>query len=102
MAWARLPREVSGVLLALAASLAAHASAQQVPVFRSGVDLTTFGVTVTDRRGTPVRGFTAEDFELYEDGKPQKLAAFQAVEIPVERQEPPSPKRVCSSSTTIT
>ncbi len=48
--------------------------AQQV--FRSGVDLTTFSVTVTDRKGAVVTGLTREDFEVLEDGKAQSLGYF--------------------------
>lgn len=49
-------------------------SAQQV--FRAGVDLTTFAVTVTDRRGNIVTDLAKEDFELFEDGRPQILQYF--------------------------
>jgi Ca-activated chloride channel homolog len=61
--------------LALIVLLAtAGLSAQQV--FRSGVDLTTFGVTVTDRRGNIVTDLTQADFEILEDGKPQSIRYF--------------------------
>jgi VWFA-related protein len=49
-------------------------AAQQV--FRGGVDLTTFGVTVTDRQGNIVTGLTHDDFEILEDGKPQTIQYF--------------------------
>ena len=48
-------------------------SAQQ---FRAGVDLTTFGVTVTDRKGNIVAGLSQDDFEIVEDGKPQSVRYF--------------------------
>ena len=48
--------------------------AQQV--FRAGVDLTTFAVTVTDKKGNVVPGLTRDDFELVEDGKVQSLEYF--------------------------
>jgi Ca-activated chloride channel family protein len=48
--------------------------AQQV--FRAGVDLTTFGVTVTDRKGNIVTGLTKDDFQIVEDGKPQTVQYF--------------------------
>ncbi|MBI4263183.1 MAG: VWA domain-containing protein [Acidobacteria bacterium] len=50
----------------------------QQPVFRAGVDLVTFGVTVTDRRGTYIADLTAEDFEIVEDGQPQTIRFFAA------------------------
>jgi Ca-activated chloride channel family protein len=48
--------------------------AQQV--FRAGVDLTTFAVTVTDRKGNVVNDLTKDDFEVIEDGKPQAVGYF--------------------------
>jgi Ca-activated chloride channel family protein len=44
--------------------------------FRSGVELVTVGVTVIGDGGQVVRGLTAEDFELYEDGVRQDIAYF--------------------------
>ena len=49
-------------------------SAQQV--FRTSVDLTTFGVTVTDRKGNIVTDLTRDDFQILEDGTPQAIQYF--------------------------
>jgi VWFA-related protein len=49
-------------------------SGQQV--FRAGVELTTFGVTVTDRKGNIVTDLSQTDFEILEDGKPQTVQYF--------------------------
>jgi Ca-activated chloride channel homolog len=49
----------------------------QQPI-RVGVDLVNFAVVVTDRRGTPIPGLTASDFELAERGKPQHIQFFSA------------------------
>src|SRR5262245_7630185 len=46
------------------------------PVFRTGVDLTTFAATVTDRKGNIVTDLTRADFEVIEDGKPQTIEYF--------------------------
>jgi Ca-activated chloride channel family protein len=43
------------------------------PVFRAGVDLVHFGVTVVDRKGTIVADLAPEDFVLVEQGRPQRL-----------------------------
>jgi Ca-activated chloride channel family protein len=60
---------------AMAAALAEAAVAAQ-KVFRSGIDLVNFGVTVLDRKGNVVRGLTAVDFELVEEGKLQQIRYF--------------------------
>ena len=46
------------------------------PTFRAGVDLTTFGVTVTDRKGALVTDLGKDDFEILEDGNPQTIQHF--------------------------
>jgi Ca-activated chloride channel family protein len=50
--------------------------AQQVPLFRGGVDLVTVAVTVSDRKGNLVSDLSAEDFEIFEDGRKQTLSYF--------------------------
>ena len=42
-------------------------------------------VVVTDEQGNFVTGLTRDDFEVFEDGKPQKIDTFSIVEIPVEK-----------------
>lgn len=61
-------------VLGLCLAVVATASAQ--PVFRVGIDLVTFGVTVVDRRGELVTDLTAADFRLLEDGVPQTITHF--------------------------
>jgi VWFA-related protein len=56
-----------------AAALAGSAGAQ---VFRSGVDLASFGVTVVDRKGGLVTDLTKDDFEVREDGQLQAITLF--------------------------
>jgi VWFA-related protein len=48
----------------------------QVPTFKASVDLVSFGVTVTDRRGNFITDLHAEDFEIVEEGTPQALKVF--------------------------
>jgi Ca-activated chloride channel family protein len=45
-------------------------------VFRSGIDLVNFGVTVTDRKGNLIRGLAVDDFEVVEEGQPQTIRYF--------------------------
>jgi Ca-activated chloride channel homolog len=62
--------------LLLAATAAVGAG--QPPTFRTGVDLTTIAVTVTDRRGNLVADLSREDFEIDEDGRRQTITEFAA------------------------
>jgi Ca-activated chloride channel homolog len=64
------------LLLLVICNLLFLAQSQAQQVFRAGVDLTTFGVTVTDRKGNIVTGLTKEDFQILEDGKPQAIQYF--------------------------
>lgn len=63
---------------------------QQEPIatFRAGVRAIQVDAVVTDMDGNPVRGLTAEDFEITEKGKPQTITTFEAVDIPIETQLP--------------
>ncbi|MDQ3486582.1 MAG: VWA domain-containing protein [Acidobacteriota bacterium] len=67
-------RRTVSLLVILIASAGLLASAQQV--FRAGVDLVHFGVVVTDKHGAPILGLKAEDFEIIEEGKAQKVQFF--------------------------
>ncbi len=75
----------AGLAVAAAATLAVAQA--PVPVFRSEVTYVEVDVRVTDDRGEFVRGLTLADFELLEDGKPRPIAAFNLVDLPVERLE---------------
>jgi VWFA-related protein len=66
--------------LAIAGAAAAPAGSQQVPVFRTAVDLVNLGVTVTDRKGNLVTDLNQEAFEIVEDGKKQTIRYFAAGE----------------------
>jgi VWFA-related protein len=56
-------------------------NAQQRPVFRSTREVVSIDVVVRDRQGNIVRGLTAADFEIREDGRPQELLNFTFQEI---------------------
>src|SRR4051794_18181410 len=53
----------------------AWVSAQQA-TFRAGIDLATFGVTVSDKKGEFISDLSIDDFEVIEDGKKQTLTYF--------------------------
>ncbi|MGE5361126.1 MAG: VWA domain-containing protein [Bacteroidales bacterium] len=63
-----------------AAQPQAQAPAQS---FRSGVDLVSLSVTVTDRANHFVDGLTANDFAVYEDGVKQDITFFNHSNTPV-------------------
>jgi VWFA-related protein len=79
--------KVKGWTVAVAA-LAASAAAQERPVFRTGIEVIQVDVSVLDAKRRPVRGLTAGDFTIIEDGKPQRILAFNDVDI---ADPPPSP-----------
>jgi VWFA-related protein len=52
--------------------------------FQVEVNYVDVDVVVTDEKGNFISGLKREDFEVFEDGKPQKIDTFAYVEIPVE------------------
>lgn len=58
------------------------AQAHSRPVFRSGVDLVPLDVVVLDKDHRPVRGLTAADFTITENGDPQTVETFEEVAVP--------------------
>jgi VWFA-related protein len=56
------------------------------PVFRTGINFVRVDVIVTDRKGEPVTDLKLEDFQIEEDGKPQKPETFRLVKIDAETQ----------------
>jgi VWFA-related protein len=72
-------------VLAAALALGAQQPQDQAP-FRAGVDLIQLDVSVLDKERRPVRGLTAEDFTVTEDGKPQRVVAL--TEVDYARQDP--------------
>src|SRR5437899_2783600 len=61
----------------------------QQPTFRVQVDYVEVDVVVTDRQGNLVRDLKKEDFQVFEDGKPQSINTFTFVDIPIERADRP-------------
>jgi Ca-activated chloride channel homolog len=53
-------------------------------IVRIETQLISVPAVVTDRAGRPVTGLRAEDFQIFEDGRPQKLANFSTTETPFE------------------
>jgi VWFA-related protein len=59
-------------------------SQPQTPTFRLQVEYVEVDVRVTDSTGNLVRDLTKEDFQIFEDGQPQTIAAFSLIDIPIE------------------
>src|SRR5262249_10109292 len=57
------------------------AASAQPPLFRSSVNLVMVDVVVRDRSGAVVKGLTADDFELQEDGGRQQILSFAYDEV---------------------
>src|ERR1035438_5686044 len=78
----------AGIVFAAAMALGLHAEDVREVRIRVGpyafpgttisvqANLVETGVTVRDRRGNPVGGFTASDFEVFDNGKPQEITFF--------------------------
>ena len=82
-------RPSSRVLSVTAVSFAAFGAfgvgarqAQPPPNFQTGVELVTLDVSVLDRNRQPVRGLTAADFIVIEDGRPVEIQTFSAIDLP--------------------
>ena len=64
------------VVLPCEAKKANSEKAPNVPVFRSSARIVLVDVVATDSQGRPIRGLKAQDFQIYDDGKPQTIRAF--------------------------
>lgn len=73
--------------LPLAGAAQGPASPPQGPILRASVDQVVVDVVVTDAQGQPVPGLTAADFEIVERGRPQAIATFAEVVLPMARRE---------------
>jgi VWFA-related protein len=76
---------LSAVLVAFTTTTTTQ-SAQQQPsqprsVFKSHLNVVSVDVIVRDKSGAVVRGLTAADFEVREDGKPQDISNFSFEEV---------------------
>jgi VWFA-related protein len=61
-------------------------TAPDQPIFRTGINTVRVDVIVTDKQGNPVTDLKLEDFEIQEDGKPQKAETFRLIKIDTTTQ----------------
>lgn len=86
-------RLFAALALTLSVTALAHQPSAQVR-FRGSVDVVRVDVIVRDGNGNVVRGLTAADFQITEDGKPQAITTFDFEEIataPVAAAAGPAP-----------
>src|SRR6185295_14590374 len=92
---------VAAIAIAAAWPGGARATGEEPQSVRENVDVTLVEVPVRvlDRSGEPVRGLTAADFTLLDQGRPQTLTAVDAIELGGEagarepRSVPPAARR---------
>ena len=93
-------------VIALATGLAAAADRQSLsvlaqspptpptPTFKAEVEYIEVDAVITDAKGRFVRDLRREDFEIREDGRPQEIASFSLVDVPIQRPEATLPDGV--------
>lgn len=54
----------------------------ETPVLRVQVELQSLAIRVTDKQGNDVKGLSASDFTVLEDGHPQKISFFGTDNVP--------------------
>src|SRR5580658_3181214 len=72
------PVVVAPPALGPAQQAAAH---QSSAVLRSSSDLVRIDVEVTDKSGKPIKGLTANQFTITDEGKPQAITSFSYADI---------------------
>ena len=71
------------MLVGFVASLCIAAAQEPPPVsFKTEVNFVEVGAIVTDGQGRFVPTLTRDDFQILEDGRPQKVAGFSLVDLP--------------------
>jgi VWFA-related protein len=78
---------------------AQEAERAQQPPIRTGINFVRVDAIVTDRQGNPVLDLKPEEFQVSEDGKPQKIETFSVVKIDATAQmDGPPPTQIRSTS----
>jgi Ca-activated chloride channel homolog len=75
---------IGSFLMAGAVAINASSDAGAQGAFKSGVDLVTLTVTVTDASGKYVRGLTAGDFAVFENGVQQSVSLVASDSVPID------------------
>ncbi len=81
--WKPVGALAAPVALAASMSLAVLAQPPQAPTFKSGTQVVSLFVTVADAQKRLVPGLTKEDFEVFDNEKPQPLVYFDNRILPI-------------------
>src|SRR5512139_1517921 len=95
---------IPALLLLMSIPLSAQTpdSPSSTPKYRVSVDLVEVDAVVTDKKGNHVAGLTADDFQVFEDGKQQKITHFSWVDDkPTAPQDEISPEAVNAPKRTL-
>jgi VWFA-related protein len=95
------------LVLASAAALAAQEAQKpaapppaETPTFPAQVEQVIVDVVITDKKGTPIRDLEQQDLTVTEDGVPQRIVSFEAVQVADQPSAvPPPPPRVTVNTT---
>ncbi len=68
------------------------APADQTLSFPAQVEQVVVDVVVTDKKGNSVRGLKREDMNVLEDGTPQSVVSFEAIQLPDQPPAAPPPR----------
>src|SRR5512143_3719576 len=95
------------LVLASAAALAAQEAQKpaapppsETPTFPAQGEQVIVDVVVTDKKGNPIKGLTKDDLSVSEDGAPQQVVSFEAVQVPDAPSQTPPPPPIVSVNNT--
>jgi VWFA-related protein len=71
----------------------------ETPTFPAQVEQVIVDVVVTDKKGNPIKGLTRNGMSVAEDGVPQQIVSFEAVQVPDAPSHTPPPPPIVSVNT---
>jgi VWFA-related protein len=72
---------------------------EQVPAFRTGVEVVAIDVGVTDKQGEPVRGLRPADFMVTVGGQPRRVVTAEFIDVAAVRPDVGTPSDPAAIST---
>jgi len=75
-------RSCLALLMLLAVGEVEAQKAANAPTFHTSVEMVLVPVTVTDNNGRTVEGLRADEFNIFDDRKPQKIVSFSSDDAP--------------------